>query len=319
MVVSKTLHTLVSAVNSHLHQFCTDFHEPFTVLLIHWAKVCPFKSYQQSSIEDIFISFFYVTMTMKMKFITLLLVGCCLSLRAQNGNQCAFDDIRAYIQSTDSINYYSQQHQANLNWWVYWRNTHPQQFGYKPYNGVETRGACPKARIIIPVAVHVIHNGGAENISQAQAQNAIDAMNEHYANVLGASDPLAVNTGIQFVLARFDKVQNALTVHRKPTQTGQLMGLKMASADTFINIWVVSQILDTAGNDVGVNGYATYPGSIFSGGKQGVVIRFNWFEFTSLDVIINSASRYIEHAHHLECINPFGQEIVDRIFYTFNF
>ena len=66
-----------------------------------------------------------------------------------------------------------------------------------------------------------------------------------------------MNTGIHFVLSRFDKVQNALTVHKKSTETGQMMGLKMADADTFINIWVVKQILDANGNDIGVNGIST--------------------------------------------------------------
>ena len=246
---------------------------------------------------------------MNVKLITLLLLSCVLSLKAQNLNQCAFDEIRSFIQSSDSNFYYSQQNQDNQNWWDYWRNTHPQQFGYKPFNGVETRGACTKARIIIPVAVHVIHNGGAENITKSQAQNAIDAINEHFANVLGASDPLAVNTGIQFVLARFDDAQNALTVHRKPTQSGQLMGLKMASPDTFVNIWVVRQILDTTGNDVGVNGYATYPGMMFYGGKQGVVVRYNWFGKASFGTPLHSRARgdVLSHevGHYLGLFHPF--------------
>lgn len=231
---------------------------------------------------------------------------CFINLNAQN---CGFEEVRSYLHSQDS-NYHKQKHQADLNWWSYWRVNHEADFGFKPYNGVEGRGTCPKARIIIPVAVHVIHNGGAENISLAQAQNAIDAMNEHYANVLGASDPLAVNTGIQFALARFDRVQNALTVHKKPTETGQMMGLKMADADTFINIWVVKQILDANGNDIGVNGYATYPGNMFAGGRQGVVVRYNWFgnvETFGSPLHNRSYGDVLSHevGHYLGLLHPF--------------
>ena len=121
---------------------------------------------------------------MKIYLSNLLLFTFCLFMSSKTlGQQCGFDEVRSYLMAQDST-YYRQQEQANINWWKHWRNTHPSNYDYKPYNGVESRSNCPKARIIIPVVVHVIHNGGAENISLAQAQNAIDAMNNQYANVL---------------------------------------------------------------------------------------------------------------------------------------
>ena len=131
--------------------------------------------------------------------IPLIVIGLCtINVKAQNTHQCGFDDVRQYTQNDSTA---AEKHRADLNWWEYWRNTNPGPAHIPTSSGIQSRSACIVAKRIIPVAVHVIHNGGAENISQSQIENAIAALNAHYAN--DAKTPLpAVNTGIQFVLAR---------------------------------------------------------------------------------------------------------------------
>src|SRR5690349_12957534 len=58
------------------------------------------------------------------------------------------------------------------------------------------------AVVTLPVVVHIIHNGGSENISDARAMTAIQNLNAAFANT-GFYDPSnGVNTEIQFCLAQ---------------------------------------------------------------------------------------------------------------------
>ena len=246
--------------------------------------------------------------TMK-KIVLLLMFFCVIKFSTAQTNSCATDEVRDFIESTD-VQYYKELHRTDVNWWTYWRSQHSESFNTLPSsNEIDRRSNCRKARILIPVAVHVVHNNGIENITIAQAQNAIDVMNTHFANVLGSSDKLAINTDIQFVLARFDTVISTLTTHHKLKESGFLMGKKMANTDTFLNIWVVKTILTQYGNDTGTLGYATYPGRAFAGGKQGVVIRYSWFGTPSANNNVNSMSNgdVLSHecGHYLGLLHPF--------------
>ncbi|MFM1794843.1 MAG: hypothetical protein RL642_1228, partial [Bacteroidota bacterium] len=243
------------------------------------------------------------------KTVLLLLLFCVIKFSKAQINSCATDEVRDFIESTD-VQYYKELHRADVNWWTYWRSQHLESFNTLPSsNEIDRRSNCRKARILIPVAVHVVHNNGIENITVAQAQNAIDVMNTHFANLLGSSDKLAINTDIQFVLSRFDTVISALTTHHKLKESGFLMGKKMANTDTFLNIWVVKTILTQYGNDTGTLGYSTYPGRAFAGGKQGVVIRYSWFGTPSANNNVNSMSNgdVLSHecGHYLGLLHPF--------------
>ncbi|MEO6039083.1 MAG: hypothetical protein ABIQ93_11780, partial [Saprospiraceae bacterium] len=57
----------------------------------------------------------------------------------------------------------------------------------------------------IPVVVHVIHNGGSENISKAQIERQIEILNEDYGKLPGSpGDGAGVDTQVQFCLAKID-------------------------------------------------------------------------------------------------------------------
>jgi hypothetical protein len=61
---------------------------------------------------------------------------------------------------------------------------------------------------VIPVVVHIIHNNGVENISDAQVLAGIQHLNEAFANQGPFNHGLGTTTGIQFCLAKQDENGN---------------------------------------------------------------------------------------------------------------
>ena len=118
---------------------------------------------------------------------------------------------------------------------------------------------------VIPVVVHVIHNGGAENISDAQIQSQIDVLNEDYRRKVGTNGfGNGVDTEIEFCLAKIDpngkctngivRVKSTLTNHQS-FQRAQLSALSYWDNTRYLNMYVVKTI---AGN---VLGYSSFPNS----------------------------------------------------------
>jgi len=118
---------------------------------------------------------------------------------------------------------------------------------------------------IIPVVVHVIHNNGAENISDAQIQSQIVVLNEDYRKKFSTNGfGNGVDTEVEFRLARITpdgqctngivRVQSALTVH-KSYQRSMLSDLSYWDSKRYLNIYVVNSI--SGGT---ILGYASFPG-----------------------------------------------------------
>ncbi|MBK8426189.1 MAG: hypothetical protein IPL27_09585 [Lewinellaceae bacterium] len=58
---------------------------------------------------------------------------------------------------------------------------------------------------LIPVVIHVIHNGGSENISKAQIDRQIEILNEDFGKLPGTpGDGAGVDTRVRFCLANTD-------------------------------------------------------------------------------------------------------------------
>ena len=132
---------------------------------------------------------------------------------------------------------------------------------------------------VIPVVVHVIHNGGTENISDAQIQSQIDVLNEDYQRKVGTNGfGNGVDTEIEFCLAKIDpngkctngivRVQSTLTNHQS-FQRAQLSALSYWDNTRYLNIYVVNTI---AGN---VLGYSSFPNG--PAADDGVVCVHNYF------------------------------------------
>ncbi|MBK8967974.1 MAG: gliding motility-associated C-terminal domain-containing protein [Lewinellaceae bacterium] len=121
----------------------------------------------------------------------------------------------------------------------------------------------------VPVVVHIIHNGGAENISDAQVQAAIDHLNAGFAAAgYFAQQGATVNTQIQFCLAKRDpdgkpttgitRTQSPLTIMTMETDDIATKDLSRWDPTAYVNIWVVREILSTSAGP-GVAGYAFFP------------------------------------------------------------
>ncbi len=141
--------------------------------------------------------------------------------------------------------------------------------------------ASPKLRTL-PVVVHVVYRTAAENISDAQIQSQIDALNRDYsaANPDKSTTPapwtgLIVDSKIRFVLATKDpkgKATNGITrTKTKSTSFGTQDDVKSTAtgganawpADKYLNLWVCSL-------GGGLLGYAQFPGG--PAATDGVVI-----------------------------------------------
>ncbi|TXB63477.1 M43 family zinc metalloprotease [Phaeodactylibacter luteus] len=141
--------------------------------------------------------------------------------------------------------------------------------------------------ITIPVVVHVVYNGSAENISAAQVQSQIDVLNEDFRRLNGdASSTPAIFQGvasdveIEFCLAATDPAGNPTDgITRTPTSVtafGTNDQVKSSSsggkdawpAGDYLNIWVC----DISG---GILGYAQFPGG--PAATDGVVVDYQYF------------------------------------------
>ena len=120
----------------------------------------------------------------------------------------------------------------------------------------------------LPVVVHIIHENGAENIPDAQVQQAIDWLNESFSNTGYYDQSTGLNTEIQFCLAIQDpdgnptnginRVQSPLTDIVMETNQVDMKNLSRWDPLSYINIWVIREIC-SQGIGCGVAGFAYFP------------------------------------------------------------
>ncbi|NBV12853.1 MAG: PKD domain-containing protein [Sphingobacteriia bacterium] len=126
----------------------------------------------------------------------------------------------------------------------------------------------PRPKYIIPCVVHVIHNGGSENISDAQVISQFKRMNEDFRRKpetkgFGAG----VDYQVEFELATKDpsgnatngivRINSTLTNHNMDTEQTTLKNLSKWPQNRYLNIWIVKQT--SSGSQAGVLAYATFP------------------------------------------------------------
>jgi gliding motility-associated-like protein len=131
--------------------------------------------------------------------------------------------------------------------------------------------------VYIPVVVHIIHNGGAENISNTQVQTAINNINSKFAE--------SNNYQIQFCLAQRDPIGNstngitrdvdALTVETMEVDDISLKNINRWPPTCYLNIWIVRDI-NSLSMGSGVIGYAYFP-SAHGQNMDGIVIEADYF------------------------------------------
>ena len=180
-------------------------------------------------------------------------------------------------------------------------------------NSGELRSQRTNAIVTLPVVVHIIHNGGAENITDAQVLQGIQHLNEAYANT-GYYDPSdGVNTEIQFCMAQRDPSNNATNgITRDVSAYTTMGGANYYSDDQnvkninrwnplcYINIWLVKSI------PTSVVGYAYLP-SAHGSNVDGIIIEAGYFgsSFSNDVVAAHEMGHYLGLYHTFEgnCTN----------------
>jgi len=125
--------------------------------------------------------------------------------------------------------------------------------------------------IVVPVVVHVIHSNGVGNISKAQIEDGIRALNEDFSktnadttNIRSQFKSLAADTEIEFRLARKDPQGNCTEGITRINSTltfnagNNVKALSYWDADNYLNFWVVESIASGTGGTT--LGFAQFPG-----------------------------------------------------------
>ncbi len=160
---------------------------------------------------------------------------------------------------------------------------------------------------VIPVVVHVIHFGGAENISKAQILDQINILNADFtasnpdtANTPAVFKPLIGNTEVEFRMAQLDpngnctdgivRVYSPLTVNAR----NNVKALSYWPSNQYLNIWVVASIANTGGSPGQVIGFAQFPGTGLPT-TDGVVIKHDFMGNIGTAANSNNAGRTATH------------------------
>lgn len=139
--------------------------------------------------------------------------------------------------------------------------------------------AAPDSIRYIPVVVHIIHNGGVENISDAQVESQIQVLNEDYGKFTGTNgDGNGADTRVRFCLANIDpdgnctngivRIKSPLAAHQT-YQRAMLKELSFWDNTRYMNIYVVKSINGSVG------GYSSFPGG--PADEDGMVVRHTLF------------------------------------------
>ncbi len=145
-----------------------------------------------------------------------------------------------------------------------------------------------ESKRIIPVVFHVIHEGGAENISKAQILDQIRILNEdlnrNNPDTINTPAPfaaVAANCNIEFRLAKIDpkgectdginRVYSALTTEAR----NNVKALSYWDSQKYFNIWVVKSIQHLSSIGGMTLGYAQFPGGGMMS-TDGVVLRHDY-------------------------------------------
>ena len=197
----------------------------------------------------------------------------CFGANAQN-LKCGTTQYNQLLRDQNPDLYLQQRNQFEQGWAQY-REIHKDEIK----TNILKKSAQPK--YIIPVVIHVMHNYGSENISDAQIQATITLMNDFYKgnkakNVRPVFQHLIADCSeIEFRLAKKDPEGNCTTGITR-TQTEQTVNAtneikKLICWDTkrYLNFWVTESVLS---NGKAVGGYAQLPFGFSPANTDGIIL-----------------------------------------------
>lgn len=168
--------------------------------------------------------------------------------------------------------------------------------------------------LIIPVVVHVIHNYGPENVSDAQIFDMMRIINEDFAKLSSDTNevdpvfkPIAGKTKVEFRLAQIDPDGNCtrgITRHVSgltASADDNVKDIVSWNTSQYFNIWVVRSI------SFGAGAYAYYPGTI-DPQYEGVVCLASQFGSIGASSSSNFSARTMTHeiGHYFNLAHTWG-------------
>jgi len=191
---------------------------------------------------------------------------CCITYLSFSQDRCSTVQYEAFLKLKNPKKESTQQFEDWMR----------QRMSLRTLNAGRTQET--QATYVIPVVVHIIHNGEAEgtgtNLSVAQIQSQIDVLNKDFqrlntdaSNTPSAFVSLAGSIDLQFVLARQDPIgaptNGILRVQGTQAswsinENAIFKALSYWPAEKYLNIWVVKFNDETLG-------YAQYPVSSLPG------------------------------------------------------
>lgn len=169
---------------------------------------------------------------------------------------------------------------------------------------------------VIPVVVHIIHNGGSNNISDTQVHDAMRIINEDYkklnsdtSQIISEFRGVVANVSLDFKLAKLTPNGECTkgitrTYSELTTSAGEnVKELIKWDHTKYLNIWVVSNI------ESGAGGYSFYPGAAPNNDTNaGIVVRASQFGSLGASGGGNFSSRTLTHeiGHYLGLAHTWG-------------
>ncbi len=165
----------------------------------------------------------------------------------------------------------------------------------------------------IPIVFHVINEGGAENISDAQIFDEVRILNRDYAklnpdtaNIVASFRSIAANVQIQFALAQKDPNGNCTNGIDRVTSTLTNAATDNSKLDNwpqakYLNVWTVKTI-----GTAGVAGYAYLPGTAFPSSVDGVLILSSYIGSIGTGSVATSRALTHEIGHFLNLEHTWG-------------